>query len=96
MEERSTGTVISIEQTQLEKSAPAAEVFLLSRPVTLGQSGSPVLVADSHAVVALIEGRWVRNGSVSVAKAGAESTERPGASIPIGYVVSLLKQNGIA
>lgn len=96
VEDRSTGTVLSIEQTQLAKSAPAAEVFLLSHPVTLGQSGSPVLAADSHAVVGLIEGRWVRNGSVSVTKAGAESTEPPGAAIPISYAVSLLKQNGVA
>lgn len=95
LEDRSTGTVVSIEQTQLVKSAPAAEVFLLSHPVTLGQSGSPVLATDSHAVVGLIEGRWVRNGSASVARAGAESTEPPGAAIPIRYAVSLLKQNGV-
>lgn len=96
VEDRSASTVLSIEQTKLEKSAPEAEVFLLSHPVTLGQSGSPVLAADSHAVVGLIEGRWVRNGSVSVAKAGAESTEPPGAAIPISYAVSLLRQNGVA
>lgn len=96
VEDRSAGTVLSIEKTKLERSAAEAEVFLLSHPVTLGQSGSPVLAADSHAVVGLIEGRWVPNGSVSVAKAGAESTEPPGAAIPISYAVSLLKQNGIA
>jgi Trypsin-like peptidase domain len=96
VEDRSAGTVLSIEKTKLDKSAAEAEVFLLSHPVTLGQSGSPVLAADSHAVVGLIEGRWVRNGSVSVAKAGAESTEPPGAAIPISYAVSLLKQNGVA
>lgn len=96
VEDRSAGTVLSIEKTKLEKSAAEAEVFLLSHPVSLGQSGSPVLAADSHTVVGLIEGRWVRNGSVSVAKAGAESTEPPGAAIPISYAVSLLKQNGVA
>lgn len=97
VEDRSASTVLSIEKTKLEKSAPEAEVFLLSHPVTLGQSGSPVLAADSQAVVGLIEGRWVRNGSVSLA-AGAtrQAIEPPGAAIPIRYAVSLLKQNGVA
>jgi len=96
LEDRSTGTVLSIEQTQLAKSAPAAEVFLLSHPVALGQSGSPVLAADSHAVIGLIEGRWVRERSVSIARAGAQSTNPPGAAIPIGYAMSLLEKNGVA
>lgn len=95
IEDRATGTVLSIEQTQLEKFAAEAEVFLLSHPVTLGQSGSPVFAADSHAVVGLIEGRWVRGGSVSLAGAIGRSTEPPGAAIPIRYAVSLLKQNGV-
>lgn len=96
VEDRAAGTVLSIEQTQLAKSGPAADVFLLSHPVTLGQSGSPVMEVDSHAVVGLIEGQWVRNGSVSVARAGAQSAEPPGAAIPVRYAVSLLKQNGVA
>lgn len=96
VEDHAVGTVLSIEQTQLAKSGPAADVFLLSHPVTLGQSGSPVLGADSGAVVGLIEGQWVRNGAVSVARAGAQSAEPPGAAIPIRYAVSLLKQNDVA
>lgn len=96
VEDRSAGTVLSIEQTQLAKSAPAADVFLLSHPVTLGESGSPVVAADSHAVIGLIEGRWVRDGSVSIARAGMQSTEPPGAAIPIRYAVSLLKKNAVA
>lgn len=95
VEDRAPGQVLSYETTQLEKSAPAAEVFLLSHPVTLGQSGSPVLANDSHAVVGLVEGRWVRNGSVSLARAGATSTEPPGAAIPIRYAITLLEQKGI-
>src|SRR5258705_476468 len=53
-EDRSSGEELSYESTQLEKSAPAADVFLLSHPVTLGQSGSPVIALDSRA--AFIEG----------------------------------------
>jgi hypothetical protein len=40
-EDRSPGQILSYESTQLEKSAPAAKIFLLSHPVTRGQSGSP-------------------------------------------------------
>jgi S1-C subfamily serine protease len=96
VEDRSAGTVLSIEKTKLEKSAAEAEVFLLSHPVTLGQSGSPVLAADSHAVVGLIEGRWVRNGPVSLGGTMRQLAEPPGAAIPIRYAVSLLEQNGVA
>ena len=96
IEDRSTGTVLSIEQTQLAKSAPVAEVFLLSHPVTLGQSGSPVLAADSKAVLGLIEGRWVRGNSRGTVRGMALSSEPPGAAIPISYAVSLLTQNGVA
>lgn len=96
IEDRSAGTVLSIEQTKLEKSAAEAEVFLLSHPVSLGQSGSPVLATDSHAVVGLIEGRWVRNSSVSLAGAMRNTAEPPGAAIPIRYASSLLKQNSVA
>lgn len=96
IEDRSTGTVLSIEQTQLVKSAPAAEVFLLSHPVTLGQSGSPVLAADSKAVLGLIEGRWIRGNSLGTVRGVALPSEPPGAAIPISYAVSLLTQNGVA
>ena len=46
-EDSSPGTVLSYESTQLEKSAPAVDVFLLSHPVVKGQSGSPVMAVDS-------------------------------------------------
>ena len=96
VEDRSSGQVLSFETTQLEKSAPAAEVFLLSHPVTRGQSGSPVMAADSHAVIGLIEGRWLRNSIVSLANSRDASATVPGAAVPIGYAISLLDQKGIA
>lgn len=94
-EDSSAGTVLSYESTQLEKSAPAANVFLLSHPVVKGQSGSPVLAADSHAVVGLVEGLWLRGVSVSVAKSSAQSNSVPGAAIPIQYAISLLKEHNV-
>jgi S1-C subfamily serine protease len=91
LEDSSTGEVLSYESTQLEKTAPAAEVFLLSHPVTLGQSGSPVLARHSNAVVGLVEGRWLRFNAASAVK----SASTPGAAIPIQYAIDLLKRNSI-
>jgi hypothetical protein len=96
IEDRSAGQVLSFETTQLEKSDPATEVFLLSHPVTRGQSGSPVMAADSHGVIGLIEGRWLRNSVASLASSKDSSASVPGAAVPIGYAISLLDQKGIA
>jgi hypothetical protein len=95
-EDRSAGEVLSYESTQLEQSAPAAQVFLLSHPVTLGQSGSPVLAADSHAVVGLVEGRWLRSSAISLGRSSGTRADTPGAAIPIRYAIALLDQKGIA
>jgi S1-C subfamily serine protease len=95
-EDSSPGKVLTYESTQLEKSAPAVDVFLLSHPVVKGQSGSPVLAVESHAVVGLVEGLWLRGTPVSVAKSSALPTSTPGAAIPIRYAIALLEQYGIA
>jgi hypothetical protein len=94
-EDRFTGVVLSYESTQLEKSAPAAEVFLFSHPVNLGQSGSPVLLQDSRAVVGLVEGRWLRSSAVSVTKSSSASISTPGAAVPIRYAIALLQRKSI-
>jgi len=95
-EDSSPGTVLTFESTQLEKSAPAANVFLLSHPVVKGQSGSPVLDADSRAVVGLVEGLWLRGTPAALAKSGAQSSATPGAAIPIEYALTLLKEHNIS
>lgn len=95
-EDFSPGTVIAFESTQLVKAAPPADVFLLSHPVVKGQSGSPVLDAETHAAVGLIEGIWLRGTSASVHKTSAQSADVPGAAIPMRYALALLKQNNVA
>lgn len=95
VEDRSPGKVLSFESTKLDKSAPAAEVFLLSHPVTLGQSGSPVLATDSNAVVGLVEGRWLRDSLVSLAHSNGQSAGTPGAAVPIRYAISLLDEKHV-
>lgn len=94
-EDRFSGEVLSYESTKLDKSAPAAEIFLLSHPVNLGQSGSPVLSLDSRAVVGLIEGRWLRSSAVSLARSSSQRSETPGAAIPIRYAIALLQRESI-
>jgi S1-C subfamily serine protease len=95
-EDRSSGEVLSYESTQLEKSAPSADVFLLSHPVTRGQSGSPVLALDSRAVVGLVEGRWLRSSALSSAKYSSLSSSTPGAAVPIRYAIALLQRQSIS
>lgn len=94
-EDRSPSQVLSYESTQLEKSAPAARVFLLSHAVTRGQSGSPVLTADSRAVVGMIEGRWLRSLSAAAAKSPSQAASIPGAATPIEYAIALLQRQSI-
>ena len=94
-EDRAASQVLSFESTQLETSAPAAKVFLLSHPVTRGQSGSPVLTSDSRAVVGIIEGRWLRSVSAAAAKSPAAASSIPGAAIPIEYAIALLQRQSI-
>jgi S1-C subfamily serine protease len=97
VEDRSPGQVLSYESTQLDKSSPPADLFLLSHPVTRGQSGSPVVAADSRAVVGLIEGRWLRSSAISLtqSQSAASRTDTRGAAIPIRYAISLLNQKEV-
>jgi Trypsin-like peptidase domain len=95
-EDRFSGEVLSYESTKLDKSSPAAEVFLLSHPVNLGQSGSPVLALDSHAVVGLVEGRWLRSSGLAIAKSSGAPTPAPGAAVPIRYAIDLLQRKSIS
>jgi len=99
-EDRSPGTVLSHETTQLDRGAPSADVLLLSHPVIRGQSGSPVL-SVSHdgspaAVVGLIEGRWLR-GTALAARAitSDHPADVPGVAIPIQQAINLLKVHHI-
>jgi len=94
-EDSSPGTVLSFESTQLAKSAPPAEVFLLSHAVVKGQSGSPVMDVQTHAAIGLVEGIWLRGSSSSLARAATKNAGAPGAAVPMQYALTLLKQNGV-
>src|SRR5712692_6314849 len=94
-EDRSAGEVLSYQSTQLEKSAPAAEVFLLSHSVSHGQSGSPVVGLDSHAVVGFIEGRWLRSSGVAASATDNQTYSIPGVAVPIRHAIALLQREHI-
>ena len=94
-EDRSPGKVLSYESTQLEKTAPASKLFLLSHSVTRGQSGSPVLTSDALSVVGIIEGRWLRSLPAAAAKSPSQASSIPGAATPIEYAIALLQRQNI-
>jgi hypothetical protein len=94
-EDSAPGTVLSFESTQLAKSAPPAEVFLLSHAVVKGQSGSPVMDLQTHAAIGLVEGIWLRGSSSSLVHAATKNAGSPGAAVPIQYALTLLKQNSV-
>jgi S1-C subfamily serine protease len=95
LEDSAPGTVLSFESTQLAKSAPPADVFLLSHPVIKGQSGSPVMDAQTQAVIGLVEGLWLRGTYGAMSKATPQPDAVPGAAIPIQYAIALLKAKNV-
>jgi len=92
----SAGQVLRFESTVLDKSGPPSDVFILSHPVMRGQSGSPVVALDSHGVVGLIEGRWLRESVASAASDGSQTSSVPGAAVPIHHAITLLQQHDIS
>jgi outer membrane biosynthesis protein TonB len=93
IETRSWGRVLDSEFSQLEKGRGDTELFLFSHEIILGQSGAPVVSADSHSVVGLVEGQWFGQDSIAVASAERHTL---GAVLSIHYAIALLQQKHIA
>jgi hypothetical protein len=101
LHDRLTGQVLDYQFTQEEKGAGDTELLLFDHDVLRGQSGAPVLSADTHEVVGIVDGRWLRPSVVHVATAKLpatleRSTASVGAAVRIHYAIALLQQNGIA
>ncbi|HKT46055.1 MAG TPA: serine protease [Candidatus Acidoferrales bacterium] len=102
-EDRSPGQILSFQSTVLDPSASPSDVFLLSHPVELGQSGSPVLALTHSAstgaplapVVGLIEGRWLRGSPAENAHSNPATGDVPGAALPIAYAIDLLERKHV-
>jgi outer membrane biosynthesis protein TonB/S1-C subfamily serine protease len=106
-EERSAGDVLGLEFSQLEKGRADTELFLFNHAVRPGDSGAPVISVDSHEVVGLVEGQWLRDDSMGLAarrtfpsddapRAAPGIAPLPGAVIPIHYAIALLERKDIA
>jgi Trypsin-like peptidase domain/Gram-negative bacterial TonB protein C-terminal len=96
LEDLSRGEVLDYRFHQ-EAGAPDSEVLLVSQHVSSGQSGSPLVSADSQGVVGIIIGRWLLPVVLpsSAANAGHLALS-PGAALRIHYAISLLQRNHIA
>jgi hypothetical protein len=95
LEGLSQGEVLGYQFHQ-EVGAPDSEVLLVSQQVAPGQSGSPLVSADSHGVVGIIVGRWLFPVVMPSAVNGSHVALSPGAALRIHYAISLLQKNHIA
>lgn len=91
-----TARVLNYQFTQEEKGAGDTELFLFSHEVLLGQSGAPVVSADSREVVGLVDGRWLHPGAIASGTIDEPFTPNLGAAVRIHYALALLQDKGIA
>lgn len=96
VEDRPSGEALEYEFSQLDKGRPSTRLLLFSHGVLLGDSGAPVVSADSQAVVGLVEGRWLRADAAAKATVMTQSASGVAAAVPIHYAIPLLLQHGVA
>ena len=96
----SSAQVLGFVQINEEKNLPETDLFLFSHEVQKGQSGSPVILAATHEVVGLVDGRWLPPSSFSLPSANGA---RPvpyrgplGAAVPVDYILALLQKNSVS
>jgi len=95
-EDLSRGEVLAYQFHQ-EAGVPDTEVVLVSQQISPGQSGSPLVSADSQGVVGIIVGRWLLPVALpSAANQSRRVAVSPGAAIRTHYAISLLQRNHIA
>jgi len=87
--------VFDFQFSQLYKGLSETELFLFNPQVRRGQSGAPVVSAESPEVVGFVEGQWLRSTVVQLATEEDGETPGVGAAVPVHYVIALLLQRGI-
>lgn len=99
LQDWTSAQVLGFVQTREEPRFPEIDLFLFSHEVQLGQSGSPVLLAETHEVAGLVDGRWLRPSSFSLPAANGAPPARYngpiGAAVPIDYLLDLLQKNSV-
>ncbi|HUJ40928.1 MAG TPA: trypsin-like peptidase domain-containing protein [Candidatus Acidoferrales bacterium] len=96
VDDRSPGQVFDLQFSQLYRNLGLTELYLFTPQVRPGQSGAPVLSADSRAVVGFVEGQWLRSSVIQLGTDDAGETSGVAAAVPVHYVIALLESKGIA
>ena len=91
-EDHSSAEVLQYASTRLNKGQPETELFLFSHEVLRGQSGAPILSRDTHEVIGIVEGQWLRGVPVTSRNGGSGV----GAGLPITYALPLLQQQHVS
>jgi hypothetical protein len=95
MEIRSQGQVVDY-QFHSESQGSDSELLLFNQEVVPGQSGSPVLSADSREVVGVVVGQWLRPTVIRFGAGAKQRVMSPGAALRIHYAIALLQSHGIS
>jgi hypothetical protein len=93
--DRTSGQVSDFQFSQLYKGRSATELYLFTPQVRRGQSGAPVVSAESQEVVGFVEGQWLRSTVVQLVTAPEGDVPGVAAAVPVHYVIALLQQKGI-
>jgi outer membrane biosynthesis protein TonB len=96
LEDRVSGKFLNYEFSDGETEGSGRELIAVSQNVVAGQSGSPIIAADSHEVVGVALGRWLYPGLLSLAATAGPKGASPGAVLPIHYAIALLHDRGIS
>jgi hypothetical protein len=92
---RSQGQVVNY-QFHTENEGTDSELLLFNQRVVPGQSGSPVLSADSQEVVGIVVGQWLRPTVIHFGIGARPLVISPGAALRTHYAIALLRRQGIA
>jgi hypothetical protein len=92
---RSQGQVVDY-QFHAESEGADSELLLFDHKVVPGQSGSPVLSADSREVVGIVVGQWLRPTVIHFAIGARPLVISPGAALRTHYAIALLRSQGIS
>jgi len=95
VEIRSQGQVIDY-QFHAESKVADSELLLFNQKVVPGQSGSPVLSADSREVVGIVVGQWLHPTVIHFATTAQPVVTSPGVALRIHYAMALLSRQGIS
>lgn len=69
-----------------------SELLLFNQDVVPGQSGSPLVSAETNEVVGIVVGKWLHPTVIPSGANGGHTTMAPGAALRIHYAISLLDQ----